>query len=92
MKRITLRSIRWFVRVSTYRLALLLGIFSVIEVFVYSTDGTNPNTRLPLEWYVPALVAFGAVMFGIAWLTYVPTQPGGEPDSAVSSERKDGAA
>ncbi len=69
------RSLWWFARRSAYRLSLLLGICCVIEVFVYSTDGTNPNTRLPLEWYVPAVSAFGLVMFGVAWLAYTPAQP-----------------
>jgi hypothetical protein len=91
LKRISLRSIGQFARLSIYRLSLLLGIFSVIEVFVYSTDGTNPNTRIPLEWYVPALVAFGAVMFGIAWLTYMPARPPDEHTAPVSPERKDRA-
>ena len=92
MKRISLRSIGQFARLSTYRLSLLLGICCVIEAFVYSTDGTNPNTRLPLEWYVPALVAFGAVMFGLAWLAYVPAQTPADPTLPVSPERKDGTA
>ena len=79
-------------RVSIYRLSFLLGIFSAIEVFVFSTDGTKPNIRIPLEWYVPALVAFGAAMFGLAWLAYVPAQAPADPTSPDSPECKDGTA
>jgi hypothetical protein len=61
----------WFRR-SISRLALVLGICCVVELFMHLTEGTKPNTRMPLEYWPYFVTGMGVASFAVAWLTYIP--------------------
>lgn len=78
----------WFRR-SFSRLALMLGIFCVIELFMHLTEGTNPNTRMPLEYWPYFVAGMGVVSFAIGWLLYIPpadTNATSEQDATLPSK------
>lgn len=63
----------WIRRVIS-RLALLLGVFCVIELFMHLTEGTNPNIRMPLEYWPYFVAGLGLISLTVAWLTYDPLE------------------
>jgi hypothetical protein len=64
--------ITFWLRRNISRIALILGFCSVIEIFVHLTDGTEPVTRIPLEYWVPFVSALGVASFAVAWWLYIP--------------------
>lgn len=61
------------------RLALMLGVFCFIELFMHLTEGTKPNIRMPLEYWPWFVAGLGAVSLILAWLTYTPLEQDGSP-------------
>jgi hypothetical protein len=71
----------WVVRTAVYRLSLLLAIFSVVEIYMHTFAGTNPNGIPPWGYYRTSLAIFAAVCFAIARLTWFPPDPIDVPQS-----------
>ncbi len=65
----------FWLRRNVSRLALMLGIFCIVEIFMHLTEGTNPNTRMPLGYWPYFVAGLGLLSFGIAWWTYIPPAP-----------------
>ena len=63
----------WFRRAIS-RLALMLGVFCFIELFMHLTEGTKPNIRMPLEYWPYFVTGLGTVSLILAWLTYLPLE------------------
>jgi len=71
----------WFRR-NFSRLALMLGCFCGLELFMHLTEGTNPNIRMPLEYYPYFVTGLGTVSFLVGWLLYVPPIGVDDPDNS----------
>ncbi|MBL8849062.1 MAG: hypothetical protein JNG89_05235 [Planctomycetaceae bacterium] len=69
-----LRRLGYWFRRAVSRLALLLGIFCILELFMHLTEGTIPNLRVPLEYWPYFVAGLGLCSLTVAWLTYDPLE------------------
>jgi hypothetical protein len=76
----------WFRR-SISRLALMLGVFCCIELFMHLTEGTNPNTTMPLEYWPYFVAGLGVVSMLVGWLTYLPPAGSNPPTDRNVEQR-----
>ena len=77
----------WFRR-NFSRLALMLGFFCVIELFMHLTEGTKPNTRMPLEYWPYFVAGLGTISFAVGWLLYIPPA-GSDPPATGDATPQD---
>jgi len=68
------------------RLALMLGAFCFIELFMHLTEGTKPNTRMPLEYWPYFVTGLGTISLLLAWLTWLPLEPNRPPGDSKQSQ------
>ncbi len=52
-----------------HRMAVMLGVCCLLELFLFGVVGSAPNTHLPREWYTQILVAAGLGLLVLAWAT-----------------------